>query len=337
MAFEADKTVERLRAGVIGAGVFGGYHARKYASLEGVELAGVVDPDVARAQPLAEELGAQVYASIDALLEDEVDLVTVASPALKHAEQVRDMLAAGAHVYVEKPLAMKRKNALVLADDAAARGLVLQVGHQERFVARELGLFDLGQQPSRFEAVRVGPPPGARNRDVSVIWDLMIHDIDLALALMQVEPTAVLAHGRLAEDGVLDEVEAELRFDGGRAAKLTASRMAKERARITRMTLPKGRVEIDFLTREVFDHAGLDLNHAFADTLPDPLGAAVSHFVERARAVSCKGAQASANTSSQLGGEGPLGDSPAASLSDACRAVGLAEQIEAACRKQLAR
>ena len=156
-----------LRAGVAGAGVFGGHHARKYASLAGVKLAAVLDPHEERAEALAGPTGAQVFDDLDSFL-DAVDLVTVASPASSHAGIALAALQRGLHVYVEKPLADSADDADALVQTARAAGRVLACGHQERAVFRAMGLLGLPERPLKLEAVRRGTFTG-RNADVSCV------------------------------------------------------------------------------------------------------------------------------------------------------------------------
>ena len=272
-----------LRAGVIGAGVFGGHHARKYASLSGVKLAAVLDPHEERAEALAGPAGAKVFDDLDAFL-DAVDLVTIASPASTHAPLALAALTKGRHVYVEKPLADGGHEAWALVEAAKASGKVLACGHQERAVFRAMGLMELPERPLRLEAVRHGVFTG-RNTDVSCVLDLMIHDIDLALAL---NPSAVLeisAKGRITAGPFADHAEAELALDDGMAVSLEASRVADRRERTMRVVFPSGEVEIDFLARRFIDRTPFGLKAGFAESADgrDPLGASVAAFVAAVR------------------------------------------------------
>ena len=169
-----------LKAGVVGAGVFGGYHAHKYASLPGVRLMGVLDADAPRAVALADKLGVTAYTDIDAFLA-QVDVVTVASPASTHAEVARQALNWDRHVYVEKPLALKVADARALVSLARDKGMVLAVGHQERAIFRAMGLLDAPETPVRIEAVRRSSYYPGRGTDVSCVLDMGIHDLDLAM------------------------------------------------------------------------------------------------------------------------------------------------------------
>jgi len=274
-----EKSMQQLRAGVAGAGVFGGHHARKYASLEGVELAGVYDRGTGRAQALADELGVRCFHDLDAFLH-AVDAVTVAAPAVTHMELAWAALDAGAHVYVEKPLASTLQGAQALTRKAAEAGRVLAVGHQERAVFAAMGLFEAPEKPLRVEAVRRGTWSG-RNADVSVVLDLMVHDLDLALALAGEGPAHVEGGSMVSHGPFPDRAYAEIRFPGGMTARVEADRDADERHRTMRLVYPSGVVEIDFLKRSFRNEAGLPLNADFAETEQgrDPLGASVAAFV----------------------------------------------------------
>ena len=272
-----------LRAGVIGAGVFGGHHARKCASLPGVELTAVLDPHAERAEALAGPAGAAVFDEIEAFL-DAVDLVTVASPASSHARMAMQALSRGKHVYVEKPLADAAEDGRALVAAARASGAVLACGHQERAVFRAIGLLGLPERPTRIEALRRGTFTG-RNTDVSCVLDLMIHDIDLALTLAGEAPAEIAARGRITEGPFADEAQADLAFEGGMTATFEASRISDKRERTMRVEFPSGRFEIDFLTRRFADHTPFGLDRHFADSADgkDPLGASMTAFVAAAR------------------------------------------------------
>ncbi|WP_296596772.1 Gfo/Idh/MocA family oxidoreductase [Phenylobacterium sp.] len=274
---------ETLRGGVIGAGVFGGYHARQYARLPGVEFVGVYDIHPDRAAKAAMPLGGRAFADLDAFLA-ELDVVTVASPATCHVEQALAAIAAGKPVYVEKPIGVSVAEADKVRAAAAARGLVVACGHQERVVFRAMGLLDVPEQPLMLEALRHGPPSD-RSRDVSAVLDLMIHDIDLCLAIAAAEPVTAEAEGARGSDGVWDLVRAEVGFESGFQAILDVSRRAEARRRTMRIVYPSGEVEIDFVARTFRNTTPFALNPDFAETpaAADPLGASVEGFLMAVR------------------------------------------------------
>jgi len=274
---------ESLRGGVIGAGVFGGYHARQYARLPGVVLSGVFDPHPDRAAAVAVPLSGRAFNDLDAFLA-EVDVVTVASPASFHAEQALAALAAGKPVYIEKPIATSVAAGEQVRALAAAKGLVVACGHQERVQSRAMGLLDIPEQPLRLEAVRHGPPSD-RSRDVSAILDLMVHDIDLALAISAAEPVTAEGEGRSSDDGVWDIARAEVSFDDGFTALFDVSRQAATRHRTMRIVYPSGEVNVDFVARTLSNTTPFALNPDYADTPAgqDPLGASVEGFLNAVR------------------------------------------------------
>lgn len=272
-----------LKCGVVGAGVFGGYHANQYAKLPGATLAAVFDPQRERAEAVAGPHGAQAFTDMEAFLA-AVDAVSVTSPATTHFGAALASLKAGKATYVEKPLAVSMEDAQRLIEAAHAAGRPLGVGHQERMVFKAMGLFDVPEKPLRLEAIRRGTY-SPRNLDVSCVLDLMIHDIDLALALSGAEPMSVEAKATILHGPLADEVKAEAIFDDGLVALFEASRIAEARERRMRIVYPSGEVEIDFLTREFRNTTPFALDANFTETPigKDPLGAALGAFVKAAR------------------------------------------------------
>ena len=272
-----------LRAGVIGAGVFGGYHAAKWAALPGATLTAVHDPHIDRARALAEPLGAAAAVDAAAFFA-AVDIVSIASPAESHAGWALAALKAGKSVYVEKPLAIDLGEADAIAGEAARRGLIVACGFLERAAFRALGLFDAPEAPLMMEAVRLGSP-SPRNLDVSVILDLMIHDLDLALALGAGMPFAVEAEGACVANDQTDWAKAEVTFDDGFTAGFHASRIAETAERSLRLVYPSGEVRVNLLTGAVENGAGFALNPGFAatDAGRDRLGASLAAFLAAAR------------------------------------------------------
>ena len=268
-----------VRAGVVGAGVFGGFHAGKYAGDARAELVGIYDPDLERASALAAKHGAKGFDTLAALIA-ECEALTVASPAIHHFEAAAASLASGRHVLVEKPIASSVEEARELIALAAAHGCVLQVGHQERFVFNAMGLFQVPAAPKRIVARRMGPPSD-RNLDVSVTLDLMIHDLDLAIALAGAAVTKVDGQVDKGRFGYPDIAEAVLTFENGCVAELSASRVHHERDRKMRVEYADGVVDVDFIAKTFENTTPYTLNPGFADTemARDSLGANVKAFL----------------------------------------------------------
>src|SRR6201991_407992 len=242
-----------LKAAVIGAGAFGRHHAAKYRALSesghGVELFAIADPSADIRRNAATQYGVLTVADWRELL-GKVDLVSVCSPAVTHAEIVRAFLNAGAHVLVEKPIATTIEEANDLVALARQTGRVLTVGHQERFVFARTGLLDQDEAPLEIQCWRRGPWTG-RGDDVSAVVDLMIHDLDLVHTLVDGDVVDVKARGITQYGPHADEVSAAVTFANGTVARLDTSRIADARKRGMRAVYADGIIEIDFLTREV--------------------------------------------------------------------------------------
>ena len=278
---------------MVGAGVFGHHHATKYKALsqagqssghQTVELFAIADPNADILAKAGAHYGCKATADWRDLL-GKVDLVSICSPAVTHAEIVRAFLNAGAHVLVEKPIATTLEEAAELTQLARDVGKVLTVGHQERFVFARTGLLDLAETPLEITCWRQGPWTG-RGDDVSVVLDLMIHDLDLVHTLVPGAVTEVRAEGLIEYGPHADEVFAIVNFACGTIAKLETSRIATERKRGMRAVYADGVVEIDFLSRTVTNTTprpllGIPLG---ALELGDPLGEAVAGFVIAATA-----------------------------------------------------
>ncbi|HEY6578021.1 MAG TPA: Gfo/Idh/MocA family oxidoreductase [Rhizomicrobium sp.] len=267
-----------MRAGVVGIGAFGRHHAAKYALMKGVELVGVADPCIKARRAAIATHGVPVFPDWRELL-GAVDLVSVCSPAITHATIVRAFLNAGAHVLVEKPIATRLAEADQLVALAEATDRVLTVGHQERFVFARTGMLDYDDVPLSVECWRRGSWTG-RGADVSVVLDLMIHDLDLVHRLVPGNICEIEAIGRSARSRHLDDVSAQLVFDNGTQVRLSASRAASLRRRGMRVVYSDGVIEIDFIARTVRNTTRRHLNPLVLD---DPLGESLQAFVSAAR------------------------------------------------------
>jgi predicted dehydrogenase len=241
--------VTLLRIGVIGAGHMGRLHAAKIAALRdgegGVALAGVVDTHLDRAERLGSSWGAPAWTEA-AKLFAHADAVVVAVPTVAHFRVVREALAAGLDVLVEKPIAAALEEAEGLIEQAKAAGRVLQVGHLEWFNPALQVLAPRVRRPRFVEVHRMGPFPH-RATDVDVVRDLMIHDIDIVQRLVGEEPASLEAVGVPVLSRTADIANARLRFPGGCIANLTASRVSPTPMRKLRLFQADGYLSIDFL------------------------------------------------------------------------------------------
>ena len=236
--------MDRIRIGVIGVGRLGRFHAQKYAANAGAELVGVYDANGEAAERVARETGCKPFENLDSLL-SEVQAVSVAAPTLKHHEIGLQVLSAGRHMLMEKPIAALSQEAKELVEIAEKKGLILQVGHIERFNPGVRALNGIDVHPSFVEAHRLAPytPRGA---DVSVIHDLMIHDVDVLLHWMGSEVERVDASGVPVITKAADIANARITFSGRRVANLTASRISLKRMRKFRMFQEDAYISVDF-------------------------------------------------------------------------------------------
>jgi predicted dehydrogenase len=239
---------EPLTVGLIGAGHFGRFHALKLAAATRARLVGITDPDAERAKAVAWESGAPVRALPDLLA--AAAAVIIAAPADFHYELASEALRAGKHVLVEKPIAATLEQAAELAALARAAGVVLQVGHLERFSAAHGAVTKRMGKPLYIEAVRIAPFK-PRGTDVSVILDLMIHDLDLILALIDVPIAHVDAVGASVASAHEDIANARIRFVNGAVATITASRISLKTERKMRIFSASGYLTVDFAARKL--------------------------------------------------------------------------------------
>jgi len=239
---------DRLRIGVAGAGHFGRYHALKAAASPRAALAGVYDIDPERARTVGWEAGAPDM-DFAALLQ-ACDALIVAAPAEAHHALAAAALRAGKHVLVEKPIAATLAEADDLAALAAANRRVVQVGHLERFSAAHGTLAGRIGPPLYIEATRIAPFK-PRGTDVSVILDLMIHDLDLVLTLVDSPIAHVDAVGGAVASAHEDIANARIRFENGAVATVTASRISARTERRMRVFSQDGYLAVDFANRRL--------------------------------------------------------------------------------------
>ncbi len=241
--------MKEIRAGVVGTGYLGRFHAQKYAALPGVRLVGVTDADSARAQGVAAETGCRAFPDLPSLLA-EVDAVSVVVPTTAHHGAAAACLEAGVHVLVEKPMTRTLAEADDLIRRAASRDLCLQVGHLERFNPAVLALSDILDRPRFIQSDRLATFR-ERGADVSVVLDLMIHDIDIILSLVPSPLKSVEAVGVPVITGETDIANARLAFGDGCVANVTASRVSREPTRKMRLFQADSYVSLDFNARRL--------------------------------------------------------------------------------------
>jgi predicted dehydrogenase len=269
---------KQLKIGVIGAGVFGNYHAGKCAAHPRHDFVGIFDPDHDRVKAAAKRHHTRAFDNCNTLLSG-VDAIIVASIAVHHGPIAVAALRAGRHVFVEKPIAADLETAQTMVRLAEENGLVLQVGHQERFVARAIGLDSAPKKPTKITATRFGPV-SERGTDVSVTLDLMTHDLDMALWLIGEKPTTVEGESLCVYSHTPDAARAKLTFASGATAHLEASRCEDGLDRVMRIDYPDGYVRIDFVNKTFNDTTGYGFNKDFAahPLALDSLGSGTSAF-----------------------------------------------------------
>ena len=279
----------RLRVAVIGVGHLGRHHARLLAAMPVVELVGVVDTAPGRAAEIAAAHGTVGYSDWRDVC-DRVDAVTIAVPTESHAEIAIGCIDAGAAVLVEKPLAFSVAEATRIVEAAARRGVACAVGHSERFNPAVTAALPHIADPRFVEVHRLGAFPD-RSLDVDVIFDLMIHDLDLLLAAVGSEVVGIEAVGVNVLTAKTDIANARLRFASGCIANLTASRISRDRVRKARFFQRRSYVSIDFAAREVEVYRLVSGNGRPAidggrlEIAPDePLRRELEDFVEAVRA-----------------------------------------------------
>jgi predicted dehydrogenase len=238
-----------LRAAVIGAGRLGALHAHKYCAIEGVELRYVVDVDRCRADEIAAQTGAAAcYDYRD--LRGQIDLATVASPGVTHHAIAADLMRSGIDVLLEKPMAATLDEARELGAIAGADGRILQIGHLERFNPAIERLGALLYSPRFIECHRLASFT-ERGTDVDVVLDLMVHDLDVILSLIQSEATSVEAVGVAVLTDQIDIANARIRFANGLIANLNSSRVSAKRERKIRFFQPDAYLSVDYEARSI--------------------------------------------------------------------------------------
>jgi predicted dehydrogenase len=241
--------VKKIRVGVVGVGYLGQFHAEKYANIEGVELVGVADIDACRAKEIAERCWTQPFFHHSHLF-DRVQAVSIAVPTLMHHPIAKDFFIQGIDVLLEKPISHTLEEADELIDLAESKNLIFQIGHLERFNGAFTAFEGMVQNPLLLEAHRLSPFPG-RGTDVNVVLDVMIHDIDILLSLVNSRVKEIDAVGIPILTPHSDIANARIQFENGCRANITASRVSKEKIRRTRIFLSNGTLSVDYLIQRV--------------------------------------------------------------------------------------
>jgi len=241
--------MKAVRIGVVGVGHLGQHHARLLASMAGVELVGICDTNRSRADEIAAKFGGQTFADSRELI-GRIDAVTVAVPTVAHVDVALPFLEAGVATLVEKPIAPSVSDADRLVATAERRGVLLATGHTERFNPAVAAALPIIAGPRFIEIHRLGTFP-ERSLDIDVIFDLMIHDLDLLLSVVKSEVMAIEAVGVNVLTPKADIANARLRFASGCIANVTASRISRERVRKARFFQNDAYVSIDYAAQEL--------------------------------------------------------------------------------------
>jgi predicted dehydrogenase len=261
-----------LRVGVVGTGRLGRAHVRVLRSLPGVDFVGCHDADATRSREAATEFGATAFDSLDSLF-SEVDAVSIVTTTSAHAEVALAALDRGRDIFVEKPIAGSVRDAERIVASARSRGRVIQVGHIERFNSAVRAALPAIGRPLFIEVHRLAPF-NLRGADVSVVMDLMIHDLDLLGLIVGAEPVDVRASGAALLTHAPDIVNARLEYADGCVANVTASRVTAAPMRKVRVFSTNGYFSIDLLAGSATHYRQAD---GFADRIADvKRGAAAS-------------------------------------------------------------
>jgi predicted dehydrogenase len=261
-----------LKIGVFGVGHLGKFHLNNWKEIPGVELVGFFDPNDQQAQDVEQKYGLQRFTDIDSLI-NACDAVDIVAPTDHHFHLCQQAIRAGKHVFVEKPLAETLEEARELVKLAQESGIKCQVGHVERFNPAFVAVKDLGLQPLFIEVHRLAQF-NPRGTEVSVILDLMIHDIDIILSLVKSDVRSISASGVAVLTETPDIANARIEFHNGCVANLTSSRISMKKMRKMRLFQKDAYIGIDFLEKkaEVIQMDLGDDPNAFTFDIPTPDG-----------------------------------------------------------------
>ena len=261
--------MSRLRIAVIGAGHLGKIHTRLIGENDRADLIGVVDPDQEAAGFAASESSTQAFSDIQKVV-NRIDAAIVAAPTVAHEEIACDLIAAGVHVFVEKPITVTPLQANRLIEAARKRGVILQVGHVEQFNPAWQAGVEHVQHPSYLSAHRCSPF-SFRSTDISVVHDLMIHDIELVLSVAESQVTEIRAWGQRVLTDFEDIATAWIKFEDGPAVNLTASRVHHDQVRQMHICEDNHQLVIDFAAGSVTSVDAGTVNGSLSACTPEEL------------------------------------------------------------------
>jgi predicted dehydrogenase len=278
----------KLRLGVVGVGYFGQFHAEKYHQMPEVELVGLADINRSRSREIANRFNTNAFHNYEDLY-DKVDAVSIAVPTPIHYQVAKDFFNRGVDILLEKPITVTLREADELIDMAHKNQLIFQVGHQERFNAAFMALERILVDPMFIESQRLSPflPRAA---GVDVVLDLMIHDIQIILSMLDSPIQSIQAVGVPIVSPNLDIANARIEFENGCIANVTASRVSREKMRKIDIFQPTAYFSIDYVSQRITVLSKDDKGRSepiFAEdikiTKNDPLELQIQSFVERVR------------------------------------------------------
>lgn len=275
-----------MRVGVVGVGHLGQHHARVYTELLDARLVGVADSDLDRAKTIGDHLGVQAYSSIEELINfQRPEALSIVVPTSQHFEVAKKAMQAGIHVLIEKPVTTRPDEAEELLKLADKQGLVLQVGHIERFNSAIRYISQTHHEPIYLESKRMGPF-SPRINDVGVVLDLMIHDIDIILSLVNSPIAKISAAGACVYTEHEDIADAQIRFENGVIAHIVVSRVAEKNLRQLDIMEKQRHITVNYETQSVQVSRCVTSNDGRAEILEtpifpksEPLKLELAHFV----------------------------------------------------------
>jgi predicted dehydrogenase len=254
---------DKIRIGVIGVGSMGRNHARVLSQNENCDFIGIYDVDEARAAQICEAYGCQGFGNLDSIL-NSIDAVVVAAPTFLHGDLGTECLNRGKHTLMEKPLAASVVEAESLVKLAEAKGVILMVGHIERYnpaISLMISNIKKNKEPViSFEARRLNPFDGTRCLDVDVLYDLLIHDVDLALEIADSEILNIISFGKEVYSNLVDDAHTLLRFKNGITAVFWTSKCSPRKIREIAVTTKTRFYQADSITRTLTIHTSRDVN-----------------------------------------------------------------------------